>query len=58
MKVVGLQTTAYLKWNPTKTFARNLTKVLFAALKDIKSSHKDMKENQSFKQFRLNYINN
>ena len=39
-------------------FARNLTKVLFAALKDKKALTTVMKENLCLKQLRLNYINN
>ena len=40
-------------------FARNLTKVLFAALKYIKKALTTvMKENLRLKQLRLNYINN
>ena len=37
VKFVWLQTTAYLKWNSRKCFDRDLTKVLFAALKDKKA---------------------
>ena len=55
---MGLQTIAYLKWIQQRCFARNLTKVLFTALKDQKSSHDNIKENLCFKQLRLNYINN
>ena len=39
-------------------FARNLTKVLFAALKDKKALKTVMKENLRPKQLRWNYINN
>ena len=36
--------------------ARSLTKVLFAAFKDKKSSHDDMEKNICFKQLLMNYI--
>ena len=39
-------------------FARNLTKVLFAALKDKKALTTVVKENLRFKQLQLNYLNN
>ena len=39
-------------------FAKNLTKVLFAALKDKKALTRVMKENLRLKQLRLNCISN
>ena len=39
-------------------FTRNLTKVLFAALKDKKALTTIMKEKLCFKQLRSNYLNN
>ena len=39
-------------------FARNLIKVLFAALKDQKALTTVVKENLLFKQLQLNYLNN
>ena len=38
LKVVGLQTTAYFKWNSTHAIGRNLPKLMIAALKDKKAS--------------------
>ena len=46
VKVVVLQSTAYLKWNPTKTFAINLTKALLALLKDKKKSHENLRKKE------------
>ena len=62
-KVVELHTTACLKWNAVKgeserCFARNLTEVLFAALKEKKALTTIINENLRFKQLRLNYLNN
>ena len=52
-KVVELHTTAQ-----QRCFTRNLTKALFAALKNKKALTTIMKENLRFKQLRLNYLNN
>ena len=41
-----------------RCFARNLTKVLFVALKDKKALTTIMKENLRFRQLRVNYLNN
>ena len=41
-----------------RRFARNLPKVLIAALKDKKSSHNDKKATLPYKQSQFNYINN
>ena len=57
-KVVELHTAAYLIEIQQSCFARNLTKVLFAVLKDKKALTTLMKENLRLKQLRLNYINN
>ena len=52
-EVVGLHATAYFTETQQTCFARILTKVLFAALKDKKSSHDDNEGKPSFQTFAI-----